>query len=151
VDSDINQCQEQCNGSCGALSAYLQPAALPIENVPLFWSSGLEEVKSLICVSSARKLLVDMLSKISPLTSALSISDKEKWSWTRDMSSLAFNNGIIKASDGIEDLWKVSVNCAIERVYGIVVRFLQACANLPWSAFYHSCLSAMMTHATLRK
>jgi hypothetical protein len=50
------------------LDALFHDLLFPLSNV-------MYEVESLICCNSVKKLLVDMLSRISPLTSALSISE----------------------------------------------------------------------------
>lgn len=52
-----------------------------------------------MCVKSAKKLLTDILSIISPVTSAFSMSSYEKYVLTRERSSLAWVNGRMSESD----------------------------------------------------
>jgi hypothetical protein len=48
------------------------------EDLLLSCSSGFDKVDSLICLNSARKLVVDISSMISPLNSESSMSEYEK-------------------------------------------------------------------------
>jgi hypothetical protein len=96
------------------------------EDLLLPCSSGLEKVDSLMWLNSARKLVADMSSIISPLTSASSMSGYEKWSLTRDMSSVILVSGLISMSVETEEPSKASQDRVMARVNGSVVLFRQA-------------------------
>jgi hypothetical protein len=77
-------------------------------------------------LNSARKLVADISSIISPLTSASSMSGYEKWSLTRDMSSTILVSGLMSMSVGTEEPSKASQHRVMARVNGSVVLFRQA-------------------------